>query len=306
MKRLFAVVIGLASVPSFVFAQVDADAGIRNGEIRFSTDTFISGDFVRAYVELENLGTVEMRAHVFFYQNNLPIGATDPVTLLPGNAQDVWIDFFVPQEPFSLRAELKGQNPEDLNTENDIAITQVIVPLYDQDGDGVEDERDNCIDVPNNHQEDIDQNGVGDICELEKFVDDVRPTEEVNEEPSSGVIFSQPVHERSSADFSFEQTGWRSYSFTALHPSDGMAFYWDFGDGVVSQERTVPHTYLRSGTYHVVLTATDVFGVSSTEEHDIVISPFSLSNPLVRILLIVIGFVCLISLVTVFWRNRKE
>lgn len=35
----------------------------------------------------------------------------------------------------------------------------------DSDGDGVSDLQDNCVDVPNDDQQDVDGDGVGDACE---------------------------------------------------------------------------------------------------------------------------------------------
>jgi pimeloyl-ACP methyl ester carboxylesterase len=37
--------------------------------------------------------------------------------------------------------------------------------LPDADGDGIEDEQDNCVDDPNPDQEDVDEDGIGDVCD---------------------------------------------------------------------------------------------------------------------------------------------
>ena len=41
------------------------------------------------------------------------------------------------------------------------------VVLTDQDGDGIEDSQDNCVEISNPQQEDQDQDGVGDFCDLD-------------------------------------------------------------------------------------------------------------------------------------------
>jgi hypothetical protein len=42
---------------------------------------------------------------------------------------------------------------------------QSAVSLADSDGDGVLDEDDNCVEIPNEDQADLDLDGVGDVCD---------------------------------------------------------------------------------------------------------------------------------------------
>ena len=45
------------------------------------------------------------------------------------------------------------------------AASNSVTPMWDRDGDGVEDSRDNCPDTQNANQTDTDQDGVGDVCD---------------------------------------------------------------------------------------------------------------------------------------------
>lgn len=59
---------------------------------------------------------------------------------------------------------------------NDItfqAISLVISPPIDKDGDGIPDEEDNCPKVVNPGQEDFDGNGVGDSCDMDNEIEEI-------------------------------------------------------------------------------------------------------------------------------------
>jgi hypothetical protein len=152
-------------VPIVVFAD-SPDMSIRSSDIWFSESVLIVGDEIRIYAEIDNKGDVDIAAHVFFYQGDEPIGASQTVSIPHGGDDDaVWVDFTVPSGAFNVRAEIQGQTPADTNSSNDLAVTALFHPIFDQDHDGVEDSDDNCLEIENPSQEDTDSDDIGDVCD---------------------------------------------------------------------------------------------------------------------------------------------
>jgi len=60
---------------------------------------------------------------------------------------------------------------------------------------------------------------------------------------------------------------------------DSIRFTWNFGDGSSSDYANPIHSYSRAGTYSVVLTVTDVFGLQTAAQTTIVIKPVETSPP---------------------------
>ncbi len=142
------------------------DISISASDISFSEEVLVSGDEIRIYSTLRNVGDVDITGYVFFYQGSNEVGASQIVTLVgDGENEQVWVDFTVPYGSFNIRAEIKGQDPEDVNSTNDLAITPLYDPILDEDGDLIEDSEDNCPELGNADQIDSDGDGVGDACD---------------------------------------------------------------------------------------------------------------------------------------------
>lgn len=219
MRNAFAVLIaGILFAPGLSLAQSAPDLGIYAGDIRFSTETLTSGTNVRVYGTIHNEGDVDTGAYVFFYQGEIPLGASQVVTVsAQGNPDDVWVDFTVPYGSFNIRAEIRGQDPGDVNSGNDLAITTLFAPIVDDDGDGVEDSEDNCPEDANPDQADADNDGMGDVCdpdddndgvsddvEMEQGTDSTDPdtdndgVQDANDfAPTDPDVQSQPVQQES-------------------------------------------------------------------------------------------------------------
>lgn len=152
-------------IPQISFAD-SPDMGIRSADIWFSESTLYVGDQIRIYAEISNKGDEDISAYAFFYKGDSAIGASQRVSIPQGGDKDaVWVDFTVPSGDFNIRAEIRGQDPGDINSSNDIAITTLFHPIFDEDRDSVEDEDDNCPQDSNSNQEDADSDGLGDVCD---------------------------------------------------------------------------------------------------------------------------------------------
>ncbi len=154
-------------LPVATFAAT-ADLRITPDDIRFSKETLISGETVRLYARIHNVGEVDVSGYVTFFQGGSVLGNSREISVIQGGApEEVYIDFVVPSSTFNIRAEIRGTEPEDLALDNNTAITTMFVPVADGDGDGVADGKDNCISVKNPSQLDADADGQGDECDVD-------------------------------------------------------------------------------------------------------------------------------------------
>jgi len=164
-KFFFLALFFLVLVPCSVKA-VTADLSIAQEGIEFSKETLISGDTLRIYAVVTNVGDVDVSGYVSFSQGSLPIGDSQVISVRVGGvAEEVFVDFVVPSGAFNIRAEIRGTDPVDSNSANNLAITRLFTPIQDDDRDGVENDKDNCPSVENSDQVDTDLDGLGDVCD---------------------------------------------------------------------------------------------------------------------------------------------
>lgn len=163
MKR-FLFVLGLFLLP--MSAHAAADLSINPVDIRFSQSLLVAGDQVRIYAKIYNIGDEDVSGYVSFYQGATLIDDSLVISLpANGNADEVYIDFIVPDRSFNILALIRGTDPTDVNSGNDSALTSTFTPVVDDDRDGIGNNEDNCPSTSNNNQLDTDGDGQGDACD---------------------------------------------------------------------------------------------------------------------------------------------
>lgn len=155
-KILFVIMVAVLILPNTVLgASCTYDLGISGNDISFSKN-LVAYQKVRIYATIHNYGSEDTSGYVTFYQGDLLIGDSQVVSVRAnGLADEVYVDWDVPSGSFNIRAQINGQKPKDENAENDLAISQLFVPLPDNDRDGISDEED----------DDDDNDGVKDVNE---------------------------------------------------------------------------------------------------------------------------------------------
>lgn len=152
--------------PTGVVAADGPDLAIVLGHVRFVPDYLVSGQRVRLYARVRNSGDEDATAQVLFYVGSQLIGTSQPVSVLAdGGFDDVYVDVTVPDGKFNVAVRVGGSDPAEMNTENNEVLTSQFTPVADSDRDSVPDASDNCSANPNEEQEDVDSDGVGDACD---------------------------------------------------------------------------------------------------------------------------------------------
>jgi len=161
MKYLkYLLILFLFVIPGITLA-ADYDLSVQSSDISFSENLLIAGSTVRIYATVHNVGTQDMRGYITFFQGNAVVDDSQVLAIRPGNSADAWVDFTVPSSEFNILARIQGTSPADQNSDNDQALTALIRPDIDTDGDGIA----NAIDP------DDDNDGLTDIQEKTKGTD---------------------------------------------------------------------------------------------------------------------------------------
>jgi hypothetical protein len=166
MKRPLHILSALLLLLLPATVQAAADVSIQPVDIGFSQPVLVAGDQVRIYAKIYNVGDEDVSGYVTFYQGATLIGDSQVVSLpANGNADEVYVDFVVPDRSFNILALIQGTDPSDVNSSNDTALTSFFDPVVDDDRDGIPNAEDTCPTVSNSDQRDTDGDGEGDACD---------------------------------------------------------------------------------------------------------------------------------------------
>lgn len=123
-------------------AQFDYDLSLKAEDLEFSKDVIISGQSIRIYVRVKNVGNQDISGFVSFFRGTTLIGESRPISVRPNGYDDVFVDFTVPEDSFNIQAKIQGSDPADQNPANDFNQTKLIAPDKDTDGDNTVDRLD--------------------------------------------------------------------------------------------------------------------------------------------------------------------
>ncbi len=147
---------------------------------------------------------------------------------------------------------------------------------------------------------------ISEDAEVEDLPEGEEGSEELEEstldEEQSQVMLLSP-----DASFVYVQNKWKDYNFRAISAqSDGISLSWDFGDGVTSAQRELDHVFKSHGSFDVTLRITDAEGNVTTDTEEVMISFFHMGNPLIKIIIGVLGLFILIFLILIFKKGKPR
>ncbi|MBI2552824.1 thrombospondin type 3 repeat-containing protein [Candidatus Uhrbacteria bacterium] len=190
---LTAVLFIALTLPPVQAAGFEVDLGVRQEDLVIvpAPSQLVAGQTARVYATVHNFGNRDAKAQVAFFQGPYLLGETQPVSVRArGFADEVFMDFIVPSGSFNILAKLKEVTlsaqsngaalAEDSNSMNDEAVTPLITPQPDRDGDGVADGADNCPGVLNADQRDTDGDQEGNACDLDDDNDGLADLDEAS------------------------------------------------------------------------------------------------------------------------------
>lgn len=92
------------------------------------------------------------------------------------------------------------------------------------------------------------------------------------------------------AIFTYERKAWNVFAFRLIGPArEDHVYEWNLGDETKSSHANVEHRYKKAGTYQVALTIHAPTGEKATEFVEVIVPFFSLSNPTVLWIMIILG-----------------
>ncbi|MBI4276542.1 PKD domain-containing protein, partial [Candidatus Uhrbacteria bacterium] len=134
------IVVLLFALPAFA---LDYDLSIRTEDISWIPTEPVANQPFRVYAKVRNVGSKDVAAAVTFFQGPIVIGTSQVVSVRAGGLEDeVYVDWKSPAGQFNILARIQMPDPQDDDMANNEAVSAMITPLLDTDGDGIPDRDD--------------------------------------------------------------------------------------------------------------------------------------------------------------------
>jgi hypothetical protein len=152
----------------------DGDLAISNGDLNFSTSSYLEGHTIRIWATIHNNSASDLLGTVHFTANGAQIGSDQPISALAGKTDDVFVDW-VPSSygSYTIKATIEPWDNNADNPNNNDATKSLYVDQdtdfdgyansvdQDDDGDGTGDVID-AFPLNNKETTDTDGDGTGD------------------------------------------------------------------------------------------------------------------------------------------------
>lgn len=166
------------------------DLSLDNSSISFSKAEAVTGEVVRIFTRVFNLGDKDIYGYVKFLGNDQEIGDPQPISVKINTYDDVFIDWTTTAGTYNISAEIINTNPADSNPDNNLIIFYNYFVDSDTDNDGLgnlkdeDDDNDGVADnldafpFDPNESKDTDQDGIGNHADTDDDNDGLSDIEE--------------------------------------------------------------------------------------------------------------------------------
>jgi len=159
------------AIPLCVFAAAE-DLALLSSNVRFSTNKFLEGKFIKIYATVINNGDKDLKGVVKFFDNGVQIQSDQPVSVIAKKGDDVFVDFSPATGAHKIKVVLTPFDGKTDNPANNVVEKEISVQA-DTDRDGIanaedaDDDNDGVIDTSDaflldkNESVDSDGDGIG-------------------------------------------------------------------------------------------------------------------------------------------------
>lgn len=171
VRRLAFTLLLAVAFPIGSFAKTDLS--LTAADIAFSEEEAASGETLRVFARVFNLGDSDVYGFVVFSENGIEIADPQPISIKANTYDDVFIDWKAYAGTHNIQARIITAGLVDENSANDKAVRENYFVDLDTDGDGIGDGKD--LDDDNDNLSDEQERALGtDSLNLDSDLDKAR------------------------------------------------------------------------------------------------------------------------------------